>query len=169
MKKTALVLVLLSTAVLLLLLPASSAAAVTPTKAEKKVIALVNRERAKNGLAPVKLNPALTRAARAHARQMARRGVLTHRSANGDTVARRLVRHGYKRAGYRSWSVGENVARARTGTLFATPNGTVALWMGSRVHRQVILKAKFRNAGVGIARSSTGQRYFTLDLGRRIR
>ena len=100
MKKTALVLVLLSTAVLLLLLPASSAAAVTPTKAEKKVIALVNRERAKNGLAPVKLNPALTRAARAHARQMARRGVLTHRSAKGDTVARRLVRHGYKRAGY---------------------------------------------------------------------
>ena len=167
--RKALTLALLSTALVLLLLPASSQAAITPTKAEKKVISLVNKERAKHGLAPVRFNASLTRAARAHSRQMARRGVLTHRSANGDTVARRLIRHGYKRSGYRTWSVGENIARARAGTLFATPDGTVCLWMNSRAHRQVILKAKFRNVGVGVARSANGMRYFTLDMGRRIR
>ncbi len=171
MKKMALALALalLSTTLALLLAPATSQAAVTPTKAEKRVIALVNKERAGKSLAPVRFNAALTRAARAHARELARRGVLTHRSANGDTVARRLIRHGYKRAGYRFWSAGENVARARAGTLLATPSGAVCLWMSSRPHRQVILKANLRNVGVGVARSASGQRYFTLDLGRRVR
>jgi len=167
--RKALTLALLSTALALFILPVSSADALTPTKAEKTVISLVNAERAEKGLAPVKFNTALTRAARAHSRQMARRGVLTHRSANGDTVARRLIRNGYKRSGYRSWSVGENIARARAGTLFATPNGIVYLWMHSTAHRKVILTAKFRNVGVGIAKSASGQRYFTLDMGRRIR
>lgn len=167
--RKALTLALLSTALALLLLPASSPAAVTPTTAEKQVIRLVNKERAKKGFAPVKFNAALTRAARAHSRQMAQRSVLVHRSANGETVAARLIRYGYKRAGYRSWSVGENVARARSGSLFATPNGIVSLWMASKAHRRVILTAKFRNGGVGVAKSASGQRYFTLDVGRRIR
>lgn len=148
---------------------ARPAAALKPTAAEKRVIKLVNRERARKGLAPVKFNAALTRAARAHSRQMARRGILTHRSANRDTVARRVVRHGYRRAGFRSWCIGENIARARLGTLFATSDGTVCLWMGSKAHRQVILKAGMRHVGVGVAKSAGGMRYFTLDLGRRCR
>jgi uncharacterized protein YkwD len=167
--KKALTLALLSTALAMLLLPAVSEAAVRPTAAEKKVIRLVNAERAKLGLAPVRFNAALTRAARAHSAQMAKRGILTHRSANGDTVAKRLIRYGYKRTGYSSWSAGENIARATAGTLSATPEGIVPLWMGSTAHRQVILTAKFRDVGVGLARSSSGMRYVTLDLGRRVR
>lgn len=165
----ALALISLSSVLALLLLPARSEAAVTPTAAEKRVIALVNQERAKRGLARVKANAALIRAARAHSQQMARRGVLTHISTNGDTVARRLIRHGYKRVGFRSWSSAENVARARTGTLFATPRGAVCLWMDCKGHRRVILKPGLRDVGVGVVKSSGGQRYFTLDMGRRIR
>jgi len=166
--RTALVLALLSALVVLLLLPASSWALVQPTSAEKSVLRLVNRERAKRGLKSVKLEASLVRAARAHARHQALRGVLTHRSANGDGVGRRLVRYGYRRSGFRLWSVGENVARARSGSLPATPTGAVCLWMGSKIHRRVILGRNVRDVGIGIFRSG-GQRFFTLDVGRRIR
>jgi uncharacterized protein YkwD len=99
---------------------------------------------------------------------MARRGILTHNSANGDTVATRLVRHGFTQSGYRYWSAGENIARARAGTVLATPDGIVYGWMHSTAHRQVILRAEFRRTGVGVARSAGGMLYFTLDVGRRI-
>jgi uncharacterized protein YkwD len=167
--KKVLTIALLASVLALLLLPGTVQAATRPTTAEKQVIALVNQERAKYGLAPVRFHATLTRAARAHSREMARRGVLTHRSANGATVAQRLIRFGYKRSGFRSWSIGENIARARSGSLLATPTGIVYLWMNSTAHRKVILKGSFRDVGVGIAKSESGMRYFTLDMGRRIR
>ena len=116
----------------------------------------------------MKLEASLLRAARAHARQQALQGILTHRSANGDGVGRRLIRYGYGRCGFRLWSVGENVARARWGSLPATPAGALCLWMGSTSHRRVILARHVRDVGIGIFKSG-GQRFFTLDVGRRIR
>jgi uncharacterized protein YkwD len=41
--------------------------------------------------------------------------------------------------------------------------------MDSSAHRQVILGDKFRDAGVGVATSATGVRYYTLDMGGRSR
>lgn len=163
-----LTLALLATALVLLLLPAAAQATIVPTTTEEQVISLVNKERAKYGLAPVRFNASLTRAARAHSSEMAQRDILTHISANGDTVGQRLIKYGYTRSGYRYWLVGENVARANSGSLTATPSGIVYLWMHSTAHRAVILKAAIRNAGVGIATSAGGMRYFTLDVGRRI-
>lgn len=167
--KRALTLTLLLTVLTLLLLPAVARAATTPTTTEKRIISLVNKERAKRGLAPVRFNTNLTLAARAHSREMVRRGVLTHLSASGGGVASRLVKYGYTRSGYSYWGVGENIARARTTSLYATPSGAVYLWMHSTAHRQVILKGTFRDVGVGVATSGSGMRYFTLDMGRRIR
>ncbi len=167
--KKALTLAFITTALALLLLPAASLAAITPTKAERTVIKLVNKERAKQGLAAVRFNAALTRAARAHAREMARRQVLTHRSANGATIAGRAVANGYKRSRYRYWTVGENVASARSGTPFATPAGAVCLWSRASTHRQIMLRGVYRNIGVGVATAANGTRYFTIDLGRRTR
>ncbi len=103
------------------LIPAVARAATTPTSTEKQVIELVNKERTKRGLAPVKFKASLTYAARAHSSEMARRGKLTHTSANGKSFARRLMKHGYKRSGYRSWSAGEDIARAKKGSIYATP------------------------------------------------
>jgi uncharacterized protein YkwD len=136
---------------------------------ETEIIGLVNQERAARGLAPVGFDASLTSAACAHSSEMAQRGVLTHLSANGATVAERLIRHGYVRDGYTSWGVGENVACASSGTLFATPQAIVMGWMDSSAHRQVILGDKFRDAGVGVATSATGVRYYTLDMGGRSR
>lgn len=165
-------LALLSTTLALLVFayPATRAqAAVTPTTTEQQVIKLVNSQRAKKGLVPIRFNASLTRAARAHSRDMASRGVLTHTSANGDSVGRRVIRFGYTASGYSSWSVGENIARAKSGTVAATPEGIVMMWMTSTAHRANILTSKWRDAGVGMATSDNGQRYFTIDFGRRIR
>ena len=140
-----------------------------PTSTEAKVISLVNKERSKRGLKPVRAKYSLTCAARAHSSEMARRGKLTHTSANGASVGQRLRGHGYTRSGYRYWGVGENIARATKGSLCATPEGVVASWMRSSAHRNVILKSNFRDVGVGIRTSSSGRCYFTLDPGRRIR
>jgi uncharacterized protein YkwD len=150
-------------------LPASAEAALTPTRAERQVIAAVNRERTARGLAKVRFKASLTRAARSHTRELARRRVLSHVSSNGWTVGRRVRYFGYTTAGYRRWTVGETLARATTGTLTATPRVIVKLWMRSSAHRAVLLTARMRDIGVGIANGSDGRRYFTADLGRRVR
>jgi uncharacterized protein YkwD len=41
--------------------------------------------------------------------------------------------------------------------------------MSSSAHRRVILRRNVRHAGIGVATSAGGQRYFTLDVGRRVR
>jgi uncharacterized protein YkwD len=164
--KKALTLSLLAAVVVLLFLPAT-APALTPTSTEKQVISLINKERTKRGLAKVRFKSSLTRAARSHSTEMAKRRRLTHYSANGWSFATRLRRKGYTSRGYRYWSVGENIARAKKGTLWATPTVIVAKWMGSSVHRKNILKRAFRDVGVGIRTSSDGKWYYTVDLGRR--
>jgi uncharacterized protein YkwD len=147
--------------------PVAAQGAITPTKAEQQVIEEVNKERAKKGLAALKFRATLTKAARAHSREMARRGILTHTSANGWTPAQRMRHYGYTAKGCTFWKVGENIACARSGTLYATPVSTVQAWMDSTGHRKIILTASFRDIGVGLATSDSGMRYFTIDLGRR--
>ena len=164
--KKALTLSLLAAVALLLLLPAI-APALTPTSTEKKVISLINKERSKRGLAKVKFKSSLTSAARSHSTELAKRKKLTHYSANGWSLATRLRKKGYKSSGYSYWTVGENLARAKKGTLAATPTAIVAKWMGSSAHRKNILRSVFRDVGVGIRTSSDGKWYYTVDLGRR--
>lgn len=136
---------------------------------EAAVVKLVNQERAKRGLRPLVVRWRLTRPARIHSADMVRRNRLTHYSSNGDSVARRLRRYGYSSWGYRYWTVGEDIARAKQGTLYATPTVIVQRWMSSSAHRRVILGRTFRDVGMGVRTSSSGMRYFTLDVGRRIR
>ena len=164
--KKALTLSLLAAVVVLLVLPAT-APALTPTSTEKQVISLINKERTKRGLAKVSFKSSLTAAARSHSTEMAKRRKLTHYSANGWSVARRLRKKGYRSSGCSYWCVAENIARAKKGTLAATPRVIVANWMRSSAHRKNILKSAFRDVGVGIRTSSDGKWYYTLDLGRR--
>ncbi len=151
------------------LVPATAGAATTPTRAERLVAAAVNSQRSARGLAKVSFRSSLTRAARAHARELAQRRLLSHVSRNGWTVGPRLRHYGYKSSGYRRWSVGETIARATNGSSVATPRSIVILWMGSQAHRQVLLTARMRDIGVGIAVGGDGRRYFVVDLGRRVR
>jgi uncharacterized protein YkwD len=148
--------------------PAGASASTSLTVLERQVLAGVNAERAAHGLAPVRPQADLMSAARAHSRSMAHRPYFSHYSLSGASFGLRLLGHGYERDGFAGWSVGENIASARAGSVAATPQGVVLLWMDSAAHRQVILSGAFRDAGIGIHRAGD-RRYFTLDLGHRRR
>ena len=151
------------------LLPAAAEAATTPTQSERLVIAAVNHERSVRGLARVSFQASLTRAARSHASELAQRGLLSHISVNGWTVGPRVRHFGYTAVGCTQWTAGETLACAKSGSLAATPQVIVKLWMGSPAHRAVLLTARLRDVGVGVVVGSDGRRYFAVDLGRRVR
>jgi uncharacterized protein YkwD len=127
----------------------------------------INAERARRGLARVKAQSGLARAARSHSCSMAHRSYFSHSSADGTAFAGRLVAYGYSRSGYGRWSAGEDIYWGGAGTVLATARVAVARWMGSSAHRRVILKAGFRDVGVGV-HSGGGRTYFTLDMGARV-
>jgi uncharacterized protein YkwD len=151
-----------------LAVPASAQARAGLSALERELLASVNAERVKGGLAPVRPQADLICVARAHSRSMAQRSFFSHDSSSGASFGRRLLSYGYVRQGYCGWSVGENIASARAGTVAATPEGVVLLWMQSAAHRRVIFSGAFRDAGIGVRRAG-GTRYFTLDLGCRRR
>ena len=148
--------------------PATAEATVTTTRVERRVVALINQERTERGLAKLSFRASLIRAARAHTREMASRTFLTHVSENGWTPAPRVRYFGYKTTDCTFWTMGEDIASGKAGTSYARPAAIVALWMQSDAHREVLLTARMRDIGVGVAIGDDGMRYFTVDLGRRI-
>jgi len=158
---------------------ASAASAATHTARlttqEKGIVVLINRERAKRGLKPLRIVASLTRAARAHSRDMASRQYFSHVSRSGRTPAQRIKAHGYSPVKCRSWTIGENIAWATAG--YDTARTTVRGWMLSPAHRRIILTSCFRDVGIGLAQGALDRdgatlsdvTYYTLDVGRRIR
>jgi uncharacterized protein YkwD len=138
------------------------------TVLERQILVCVNAERTARGLRSVGPQDDLMAAARAHSRSMAHQSYFSHYSLGGAPCSLRLLSFGYARDGFAAWGVGEDIAYARAGTVAATPQGVVSLWMQSTAHRRVILRADFRDAGIGI-HYADGRRYFTLDLGYRRR
>jgi uncharacterized protein YkwD len=163
-----LVFVVLLTVTVVLSVAATAGATVRLSGVEQDMLTAVNQARAAQGLAPVRAQRRLVCAARAHSRSMAHLDYFSHDSADGRTFSARLQQHGYVRSGYRGWTVGEDIASGRTGTVCATAEAVVQLWMESATHRSVMLTAAFKDAGVGV-HDEGDTRYFTLDLGRRSR
>jgi uncharacterized protein YkwD len=127
----------------------STAAGETSKKAMvRSTLCLLNAERSERGLRKLKLSKNLTRAARRHARDMARKNYFSHTSLNGSSFVDRIRRTGYLRNANR-WFVGENLAWG-TGSL-STPRATVRAWMRSPGHRRNILTRTFEHIGIGIA------------------
>jgi uncharacterized protein YkwD len=132
---------------------ACEAANATPAHAAKRTmvratLCVLNAERERHGLRPLKLNKRLSKAARRHARDMARRKYFAHDSLGGGTFVDRIRRTGYLR-GARRWFVGENLA---WGTLArSAPRAITKMWMGSPGHRANILSPSFREVGIGLA------------------
>jgi uncharacterized protein YkwD len=159
-----------------LLAPAGTAAACAganrqPTRAtlSREVAAtrcLINRARARHGLAPLRTVRALHRAATAYSREMVRNDFFEHTSPDGSTPASRVRRSGYLR-GATSWSVGETLAWGQ-GRL-STPAAIVRAWMHSPGHRAILLDGSFRDIGIGVAVGAPGVSgpagTFTADLG----
>jgi uncharacterized protein YkwD len=122
--------------------PPLASVGVEPTSREYGIVRAMNAVRAQNGAPPLQVGRALTRAARSHSADMARRGYFDH----GAFVQR------LRRFGVRAPYVGENLAY---GTTPLTAMAIVQMWVASAPHRQVLLDRKFRRIGVGIAGGST--------------
>jgi uncharacterized protein YkwD len=127
-------------------------------------LCLLNAERRKHGLAPLKENARLDRASVGHSRDMVRRKYFEH----GDFAAR-IKASGYL-SGAVSYGIGENIAWG--GGSYSTPRSVVSMWMHSPGHRANILSRRFKDIGIGIARGApeNGQHdaaTYTTDFGAR--
>jgi uncharacterized protein YkwD len=136
--------------------PAAKSTANSARALEAQVLADVNATRRQRGLRPLRFSTALSRAADAHSRDMARRGYFSHTSPNGSAFWRRVQRF-YPSAGYRSWAVGENL-------VWASPDLTAAsalsMWMGSPPHRANLLSRQWREIGLSAVHAASGPGVF---------
>ena len=128
---------------------------------------VMNAERRRHGLAALSLNQRLSKAARAHSRDMVERDYFAHTAPGGGTFVARIRRSGYLRA-TRRWRVGENIAWGVSAS--NSPRSIVQGWMDSPPHRKEILTRSYRDVGLGVAAgvpSSTGGQgaTYTADFG----
>jgi uncharacterized protein YkwD len=138
---------------------------------EARVMRELNAVRATHGLHPFKPSKALLRTAVGHSVAMATVGFFAHESQDGTPFWRRLKQlYGPRTNG---WTVGENLAMF--GGAEPTAADIVAAWMASPGHRANVLRALFREAGVGVIFNPAAGGVFggeptwvvTLDVGRR--
>ncbi len=107
-----------------------------------RVVALLNAERAKAGLGPLSLSPALGAVAHAYACEIAGRGGdIGHVGSDGSTLRERV-----QRGGVTASTVAENNAAGQT-----SATEVVAAWMASPHHRANMLRAGVTDVGLGQA------------------
>ena len=133
----------------------------------RATLCVLNAQRARHDLRPLRLNRELSAAAQGHSRAMARRHFFSHTSLSGASFVDRIRTTGYL-SGVRSWSVGENIAYGSGSR--STPRSIGRAWMNSAGHRANILSSSFRAIGIGIALGTPGGgggATYTTDFGRR--
>ncbi|MBM3994325.1 MAG: CAP domain-containing protein [Planctomycetes bacterium] len=121
------------------------------TPDELKIWELTNLERKGKDKMPLKLNPALSKLARAHSENMAKQQKQDH-TLDGKTPFDRL-----REAGYKYFKAGENIGSADGGTI----DMVMKAWMDSKGHAENILNPDYAEIGVGIARDKDGVTYYT--------
>lgn len=121
------------------------------TSLENEVIRLVNVERTKRGLAPLKTNWQLSRVARYKSQDMINKNYFSHTSPTYGSPFQMM-----ESFGLRFSAAGENIAYGQR-----TPQEVMNAWMNSPGHRANILSASFTEIGVGAAKKSNGTLYWT--------
>lgn len=106
---------------------------------ENAMVVLVNNERVKVGLQPLKIDNSIRAVARLHSIDMAKNGYFSHVGINGKTPADRMTD-----GGVNFWLAGENIALAPSYELAEIG------FMNSPKHRDNILDPKFGRIGIGI-------------------
>jgi uncharacterized protein YkwD len=132
---------------------ACSDADIAPTgrniaKARAATLCLLNEQRALHGLRNLRAHRMLQSAAQRYAGAMVKGGFFSHVSPTGSTLEQRIRQGTRYLAGALRYEIGENIAWGQ-GTL-AKPRSIVAAWMASPGHRANILRATFREIGIGI-------------------
>lgn len=121
---------------------------------ENEVIKLVNAERAKVGLAPLKTNWELSRVARYKSQDMINKGYFDHMSPTYGSPFNMMENFGIKFS-----AAGENIAMGQQ-----TPQAVMNAWMNSSGHRSNILSRTYTHIGVGLAKNSRGTCYWTQEF-----
>jgi uncharacterized protein YkwD len=129
------------------------------TEQESEILGLVNQQRVRGGLAPLKFSPRLAVVARGHSYDMAMRHYLAHNSPDGVAPADRISGVGI---GYRA--VGENIYMDDNADSAGVPRRALDGWLKSPEHLANIISGKFTETGVGIAQSADGSTYVTQDF-----
>jgi hypothetical protein len=125
--------------------------------AEQYLFAAANMERTSHGLAPLKWDESLRRAAGFHVQQMAERGEIAHQYAGEPDLSARAAE-----AGARYSSIAENVAEGETAVQIQY------LWMHSEGHRRNLLDATSDSVGIAVV-SSGGELFAVEDFDRNVR
>lgn len=121
---------------------------------EKKVLELVNAERAVYGIKPLVWNDKLAKVAREHSRDMIERGFFSHENPDGKSPFDRL-----RDANIRYTCAAENIAAGQS-----SPEMAVEEWMNSEGHKMNILNPSLTALGVGMARGGDYGIYWTQNF-----
>ena len=130
-----------------------SATRLDPDKARE----LINAYRKEKGLKPLKLNAALTEAAKAHSRDLAKWDRISHYGSDGSNPWDRV-----KRAGYNAKVAAENV-----GTGQATIDEVMKGWQDSPGHNKNLLLSDAEHMGIALVQDPKTEfkTFWTLVVG----
>lgn len=117
---------------------------------QSQVVSLVNQERAKQGLSPLKINAKLSDVATKKAEDMRDKGYFSHTSPTYGSPFDMM-----KQFGIRYSSAGENIAKGQK-----TPEAVMNGWMNSQGHRDNILNSSYTEIGVGYVTDGSGNTYW---------
>lgn len=121
--------------------------------AEDRAVALVNADRAAQGLPPLKVNMTLVALARDYAQDMIDRNFASHTSPDGETFEGRLFRYGVS-----YFTAGENLA------MNSGVDEAERALMNSPRHRDNILHADFTEIGIGVRLGAHGAVYIVQEF-----
>ncbi len=119
---------------------------------ETKILELTNVARTKNGLAPLSLDPQLSRSAHAKAEDMVRQGYFEHTNPDGKKFWQWI-----REAGYGYTTAGENLAMD-----FTTAESAHNALMASPSHRSNLLKTRYTQIGLAVVQGTIHGRKTTL-------
>lgn len=130
---------------------------INPTALE--VIDLLNAERRKAGVRPVRLSRTLTSVAQGYSTVQAQQGAISHVGPDGSNAGQRLTHAGYTWQRY-----GENLAAGQRDA-----HEVMQAWMNSTGHRDNMLHPDFREVGIGLTHRENDPSnyvdYWVMELG----
>lgn len=121
---------------------------------EARLLASVNRIRVEHGLSPQFASSDLSRIARLHSEDMARRDFFAHVSPEGHDLSHRVMGFNLEYL-HLAENIGRN--RGQEDPVEVAIDG----WMNSPAHRKNILDGDLSQCGIGIAMDERGMFYFT--------
>lgn len=116
-------------------------------KTQNQVLKLVNIERKKEGLKPLKMDKKLSSVAQIKSEEMEKKGYFSHRSPQYGTPFQMMDKFDIK---YKT--AAENIAYGQE-----TPEKVVKGWMNSPGHRKNILNPRFHEIGIGVSKNEPYQ------------